>query len=293
MLNIEIDTLQIRYNDTTALDDLSFTLSGNKIIGLLGRNGSGKSSLLSTLAAYRKPSAGAVRINGQPVFENARIMSQICLIGESGTIADKGDKVQDVLDIARHLRLDWDAAYASRLLERFEVPLRKSVGDLSLGKRSALGIVIGLASRAPLTMFDESHLGMDVPSRIAFQEELLADFMEHPRTIIISTHQIEELSALFEEVVIIDHGKLVAHEETEVLRMRGTEVTGPLEEVDRFVASLRVLSDKQLGRTKSAMVFGAIDDAQRRQAQAAGLDLGPISLQDLFVHLTEAPGVPQ
>jgi hypothetical protein len=114
-------------------------------------------------------------------------------------------------------------------------------------------MTFGLASRAPVTLFDESHLGMDAPSRAAFHDEVLSDFMAHPRTIVISTHLIDELSPLFEEVVIIDNGRLVLQDETEVLRARGADVTGPAEAVDRFVAGHTVLRERQLGRTKSAM----------------------------------------
>ena len=80
---------------------------------------------------------------------------------------------------------------------------------MSQGQRSALGVILGLASRCPLTIFDESYLGMDAPSRYAFYDELLADYLAYPRTIVLSTHLIEEVSSLFEEVVIIDRGRLL------------------------------------------------------------------------------------
>jgi ABC-2 type transport system ATP-binding protein len=290
MLGIEVEGLRLRYGDTIALDDLTFALDGGKIYGLLGRNGSGKTSLLSVFGAFRKASAGTVLIGGEPVFENPRVTRQVCLIRESGDVGEKSDSIADALRVARQLRQGWDGDYAAKLLERFGLTPRQKLGQLSRGKRSALGIIFGLASRAPLTMFDESHLGMDAPSRQAFQEALLEDFVAHPRTIIVSTHLIEELGALFEEVVIIDEGKLVLHEETDALRARGTAVTGPAELVDRFAAGRTVLDTRQLGRTKSAMVYGSFDAEECQRAREAGLDLGPIALQELFVHLTEPSG---
>jgi ABC-2 type transport system ATP-binding protein len=149
---------------------------------------------------------------------------------------------------------------------------------------------VGLASRSPLTMLDESHVGMDTPTRYAFYDALLNDFMAHPRTIIISTHLIDELSSLLEEVVIIDSGRLVLQEEADVLRSRGTEVTGNASDVDEFTLGLTVLGEKSLGRTKAAMVYGALDGPQLIRARQLGLELGPIALQDLFVHLTEPVG---
>ena len=292
-LDIETRSLELRYGSVTALHDLTFTLTGGRIYGLLGRNGSGKTSLLSVLAGFRKASGGTVLVDGQPVFENPRVTRRVCLIRETGDSGDKDDRVSDALDTAAHLRPGWDDDYADTLIDRFQIPRRRKLGELSLGQRSALGMTFGLASRAPVTLFDESHLGMDAPSRAAFHDELLADFMAHPRTIVISTHLIDELSPLFEEVVIIDTGRLVLQDETEALRARGADVTGPAEAVDRFVTGHTVLRERQLGPTKSAMVYGGLDEQDRRQARDAGLDMGPVALQDLFVHLTQPSGGPR
>src|SRR5690606_6966060 len=99
-------------------------------------------------------------------------------------------RAAEALKMASEIRPDWDEALAGRLVERFEIPIRKRVSALSRGKKSALGVTIGMASRAPLTMFDESYLGMDAPSRYAFYEELLADYSAQPRTFVISSHLI-------------------------------------------------------------------------------------------------------
>jgi ABC-2 type transport system ATP-binding protein len=139
-------------------------------------------------------------------------------------------------------------------------------------------------------MFDESHLGMDPSSRYAFYDELLADFAAQPRTVIISTHLVDEMSALFEDILVLDKGRLVLHEPADELRTRGSSITGPAEAVDqftdRFTDGLTVLGQQRLGRTKSVTVFGVLDDAAR-EAAAADLDIGPLGLQDLFVHLTQ------
>ncbi len=288
-MRVEAQGLTVRYGDVTAVDDISFSLDGNKIYGLLGRNGSGKTSLMSTLAGYRR-AIGTVTLDGVPVFENAAAMRQVCLVRHTADAADKGDKVSYVLEYGAAWRDTWDDAYALELADLFKISLKTKVSELSLGQRSALGVVIGLASRSPLTMLDESHLGMDTPTRYAFYDALLSDFMAHPRTIMISTHLIEELASLLEEVLIIDSGRLVLQEEADVLRSRGTEVTGNAADVDEFTAGLTVLSEKSLGRTKSAMVYGTLDDEQFVHARRLGLELGPIALQDLFVHLTEPVG---
>jgi ABC-2 type transport system ATP-binding protein len=284
--DIEVDNLRVTYGKTTALDGLSCRLEGGKIYGLLGRNGAGKTTLLGVLSAFRRASAGSVRIDGEDPFENARLMRDICFVRE-GSDGTELMRVKDLMNFAAGLRPNWDQAYAETLLKRFELPLGKRVNTLSLGKRSAVRVTLALASRCPLTIFDEAYLGMDAPSRYAFYEEVLNDYLEYPRTVILSTHLIEEFGSLFEQVLILDRGQLLVQEETDTLRERGTAITGPADEVDRFVAGMTVLAEQTLGRTKSATVNEALNEQQRQQARAGGLDLGPVALQDLFVHLTE------
>ncbi|MFO7401350.1 MAG: ABC transporter ATP-binding protein, partial [Actinomycetales bacterium] len=225
-MRIEVEDLVLRYGDVTALDGITLTLEEGKIHGLLGRNGSGKTSLLSVLAAFRKPTAGRVRIDGQPVFENGRVTSRISLIRDVGETVNIGTG-EEALSYAEALRPNWDGEYARSLAELFKIDLKKSVKNMSKGQRSAMGIIVGLASRAPLTMFDEAYLGLDAPARQVFYDQVLADYLAHPRTIIMSTHLIDEVSGLFEEVVIIHKGRVLAHEEKDELLAQGTSVTGP------------------------------------------------------------------
>src|SRR5690606_3707729 len=140
------------------------------------------------------------------------------------------------------------------------------------------------------TMFDEAYLGLDAPSRYTFYDALLEDYAEHPRTIVLSSHLIEEVERLFERVIILDAGRVLVDEEAETLRSRGTTVTGPAAAVDEFTAPWRVVARKALGPTVQAIVVDALPADARTNAAAAGLELGSVPLQDLFVHLTSPLG---
>jgi ABC-2 type transport system ATP-binding protein len=155
-----------------------------------------------------------------------------------------------------------------------------------------VGIIVGLASRAPLTIFDEPYLGLDAVARGLFYDRLLEDYAEHPRTIILSTHLIDEISRLLEHILVIDQGRLILDEEAEALRGRAFAVLGPAAKVDTFTAGKKLLDRQPFGGLVSATVMGTGgngNSSDRWQAEALGLEVVPVSLQQLFVHLTSEP----
>jgi ABC-2 type transport system ATP-binding protein len=284
---IELRGLTVRYGSTVAVDGIDLDLPTGKIYGLLGRNGSGKTSLLSALASFRRPAAGTIRVDGADAFENPAVMRQTCFIRDT-LDTNESDKVRALLTFAGWMRPTWDADYAAKLLDLFEIDPRKRASSLSRGQKSAVGIVLGLASRAPLTILDETYLGMDAVARAAFYRELLDDYLAHPRTIILSTHLIEEVADLFERVIIIDRGRVLLHEETDELRGRGVTVTGPAMAVGEFVVGRPVLGEQSLGGVSAVTLDWRPTPEEVARGESAGLTFGPVGLQDLFVHLTSS-----
>ena len=286
-----LDGVTVRFGRTTALDGVDLTLRPGVVTGLLGRNGAGKSTLLQVLAGFTRAAAGDVVVgppgHQESPWENAWVTSGVHLVRGSGDLmAD--ELVKWSLRQYANLRPQWDADLAGRLLDLFEIDPRAKAGALSRGKRTAVGAVIGLASRAPLTIFDEAYLGMDAPTRYAFYDELLADYAEHPRTVVLSSHLVEETERLFEDVVVLDGGRVLLAEPAEELRERGHSLTGPAAAVGRLVdaavaAGARELHRQRLGGTVQVTLEGPADHAA---ARAAGVEVGAVPVHDLFVRLT-------
>jgi ABC-2 type transport system ATP-binding protein len=288
---IELRGVTVRYGDTVAVDDVHLQLPTGAIYGLLGRNGSGKTSLLSALASFRRPTAGTVVVDGAEAFENPAVTRATCFVGDTLDVLGQ-ERVCQVLGLASRLRPHWDAGYAAKLAELFGIDRRKRVQSLSRGQKSAVGAILGLASRTPLTIFDEAYLGMDAVARTTFYRELLNDYLAHPRTIILSTHLIDEVADLFERVVIIDRGRILLHEEADELRGRGAVVTGPAAAVESFTAGRTVLATQSLGGVRADTVYGRLEPSELRRGEAAGLTFGPVALQNLFIHLTSTGEMP-
>lgn len=274
-----------RYRDTTALDNVGFRLEENTITGLLGRNGAGKTTLMQILAGQEFADSGSAEVFGEAPAENDRVLRDVCFIKESQKYPDHF-KVHHVLRSARMLYPNWDEDYARELVEDFALPPRKHVKRLSRGMLSALGVIIGLASRAPLTFFDEPYLGLDAVARQMFYDRLLADYAENPRTVVLSTHLIDEASDLIEHVVVIDRGQVLFDEDADDLRGGAVTVSGPAAEVEAFTGVCDRLRVERLGNTARVTVRGTFSPSDQTDAKARGLELEPVSLQQLIVHST-------
>jgi ABC-2 type transport system ATP-binding protein len=282
---VEVRGLTKSYGKETAVRDVSFTLEENKIYGLLGRNGAGKTTIMHMITAQQFATSGMLKVFGEEPYENNRVLSQVCFIKESQKYPDNY-RVIDVLEVSGLFFPNWDKAYAYKLIEDFRLPLKRRMKKLSRGMLSAVGIIVGLASRAPLTIFDEPYLGLDAVARGLFYNRLIEDYAEHPRTVVLSTHLIDEVSQLLEHVMVIDQGKLILNEDTEVLRGKALSVAGTTVQVDEFTKGREVIHRQPFGGLLTATVIGAGKAEDRKRAEALGLTVAPVSLQQLIVHLT-------
>ncbi len=287
---INLENVSLKYGNTVALNNVSLKLPEQAICGLLGRNGAGKTSLLSLLCAYRRPTSGTITISGENPYENRNIMPQIALIYDDQSEIENAFQVKDLFKITAALRPNWDAAYAEKLIKLFEIPIKKTMGDLSHGMCSAVRVIIGLAGQTPITIYDEAYLGMDAAMRKLFINELLSDYMQRPKLILFSTHFVNEMEGLFSEAIIINKGQVIAHDDCDNLRSKGTAVTGFSEVVDSFTNGREILSQRALGRQKEVVLFGELSENDRLAAEKTGLEFSHPSLQDLFIYMTEKGG---
>ena len=282
---VQASGLTKRYGDFTAVDGVDLTIEPNRIYGLLGRNGAGKTTIMQLLTGQLFPSAGTLRVFGQEPAEHADVLRKLCFIAESQRYPDMFTAA-DVFAAAPWFHENWDAALATRLIADFRLPVKRRIKKLSRGQLSAVGVIVGLASRAPLTFFDEPYLGLDAVARHIFYDRLLEDYADHPRTIVLSTHLIDEVANLLEHVILIDQGRIILDRDAEEVRGSASTVAGPTAAIETFVADRPVIGRQALGGLASVTIDGRLDAAARQQAAELGLELAPVSLQQLIVHLT-------
>jgi ABC-2 type transport system ATP-binding protein len=284
---ISVAGLSRRYRGQLALDNVSFDIEPGSITGLLGRNGAGKTTLLRILAGAEFPSAGSVTMLGASPFKSDALLSRMVFVREDQRYPNYGlpggFKVWHALRAASWFYPDWDAGLAESLAADFGLPPGRAVQRLSRGARSALGIVIGLAARAEVTLFDEPYAGLDPVARQLFYDRLLADYAEHPRTVLLSTHLIDEVAGLLERVVVIDSGRVVLDAAADEIRGAATSVSGPAIAVAEFTAGRTVWSRRRIASQESAVVAGPLDQADHARATALHLHLEPLSMQQVVV----------
>lgn len=280
---ISLTGLTRSYRGQLALDDVTFDIDGASITGLLGRNGAGKTTLMRIIGALEFASTGQVRVFGASPVENDAVLRRIVLVREDQTYPEL--RVRYLLRVASWFYPNWSSELAERLVADFDIPFNRRVRNLSRGMRSELGIVIGLASRAEVTLFDEPYAGLDAVARQLFYDRLLADFAEHPRTVLVSTHLIDEVADLLERVLVIDRGRIVLDANADSLRGAATTVSGSAAAVTEFVEGRTTWDRRRAGSQESVIVSGALDDRDRAEAQRLNLNLAPVSLQQLVAHL--------
>lgn len=282
---IQVTHLSRRYRGTTALDGITVNFAKDQIHGLLGRNGAGKTTLMSIIAAQDWPTAGEVTVLGQTPHENEQVLPSICFVREDQRYPDDA--------LARHAFAaaslayeNWDWEFANQLIADFGVPAKTKVKKMSRGQKSAVAVIIGLASRAEVTFFDEPYMGLDAIARQLFYDRLLEDYAEHPRTVVLSSHLIDEIAHLIENVVLIDHGTVLLDEPVEDLRDRAVTLVGRADAVSEMTAGREVLSQENMGRLARVTILGTLTEQEHHRVRQLELDLQPVSLQQLIVRLT-------
>jgi len=282
---LEVQNITKSYGSKNALNNVSIKLQENKIYGLLGRNGAGKTTLLNLITNKICATSGQILYMNENVWENGKVQSNICYMTEKNMFP-KDMKVKEILETGKLFYPEFDMEYALKLAGIFKIDLKKKFKNLSKGYESMVKIVVALASNAPLVIFDEPVLGLDAAVRDIFYRVLVENFAEKPRTFIISTHLIEEVSDLIEEAIILKEGNLLFQKPVEDILTMGYCVAGKASNVDTYTKGRKVIYEENVGNFKTATIFESEENKNVGLAKELEADIVPMQLQKLFVHLT-------
>jgi ABC-2 type transport system ATP-binding protein len=204
---VEAHALTKRYGDITALDGFNLEVAAGRIVGLIGPNGSGKTTALKTLLGLARPDGGELKVLGlDPGRDRKQLMRRVAYIADTG-ILPRWMKVAHVLDFVERVNPAFDRKVAEAALARTDVSASRRISGLSKGMHVQLHLALVLAIDAELLVLDEPTLGLDILYRQRFYDTLLNDYFEDGRSILVTTHEVREIEHILTDVVFIDHGR--------------------------------------------------------------------------------------
>jgi ABC-2 type transport system ATP-binding protein len=273
---VEARDLSKRYGNFVALDHVNFTLQPGRIVGLIGRNGAGKTTVLKTilgLSSYQ----GSVQVLGmEPERDRNALMSDVCFIADSAVLP-RWLTVAHAIDYVAGVHPRFDRKRADEVLATTSIRRGSRIGELSKGMITQLHLALILAIDARLLVLDEPTLGLDLIYRRQFYDTLLNDYFDKERTILLTTHQVEEVEHLLTDVLFIDRGRMLLDAATEDLAARFQQLT---------VAPDKIDAARALGPFYVRELFGRTIMLYENQAAAGLAALGDVStpgIADLFV----------
>ena len=286
---IEARGLRKNFGSTVALDGIDLHVEAGRILGLIGPNGAGKTTALNAILGLT-PYEGQLRVLGHdPWSERDQLMRDVCFIADVA-ILPRWMRVSQALAYVEGVHPRFDRAKAETFLARTKIQAKSKVRELSKGMVTQLHLALVMAIDARLLVLDEPTLGLDILYRKQFYDALLNDYFDRSRTIVVTTHQVEEVQNVLTDLMFINQGRIVLSCTMEEFESRYAEVTVRPEQVAAARALHPIYERQALGR--STFLF---DHADRQQLARYG-DVRTPSIADLFVavmgnHATESTTV--
>ncbi|MDR1411795.1 MAG: ABC transporter ATP-binding protein [Spirochaetaceae bacterium] len=273
---IEFQNVTKRYGKITALRDFSITIDRPGIYCLLGRNGAGKTTLLKAIAGHIAASSGTVMVNGKAAGMLA--MPGNVHFVEMGA-AQFNIRLTGLFNAAAEINPAFDTGFALKMARRFRLDLKKRYRQLSFGMKAMAGTLIALSSGKDILILDEPVLGFDPVMRKTFYELLQESCDAKPRTVVVSTHIIDEIAKIAERLIIIDRGQLKLYCDMNEVDEKAYSVTGPAEYVKAATDGLRVIGETRAGGFLSRHIYDA------RIETSGNYSVASLGLQDFFIGL--------
>lgn len=241
---IQCKNILKKYRGKEILKDVSFQIEEHKIVGLIGRNGAGKSTLLNILAGHSRPTAGQVSIYQDSPLSLAAATNTIFI--EEGMTFAANSNIEQIFKTASRFYPNWQQELAEKLLHYVGISDKSFPSSLSKGQRSSFHLIYGLAARCAITLLDEPMNGMDEAIRSDMYRAILKEYIAYPRTIVISSHHLQEIEHLVEEILLIHHGQVVVHQAVEEIQQYAVRIVGQPEQLAPYRAHALFEGNREL-----------------------------------------------
>lgn len=288
---VKIDNLTKKFGTHAALDNFSLEVKKGSAYGLLGTNGAGKSTLLRLLAGVYKADSGSITIDGQPVFDNVAIKQRLLLISDE-TSQFNHMTLKQMHDFYKTFYPRFDEKTFERLHEILDLPLNKTLSTFSKGMKRQSAVICGLSASPDYLFLDEAFDGLDPTMRIAVKKMIIDAMCESDMTVILSSHNLNEIEEFCDTVGLLHEGKLVFNRELDVLKgiVHKLQCSFEVPPTKEDFPSLDILTIDQKNGLTNIIVRGDADEslAQVKAKNPRFCDLIPLSLEEIFIYEMEA-----
>ena len=286
MTVIQCQNVTKTYGSQIILEDLNFSIKKNTLTGIIGRNGVGKTTLMKMIAGFIQESSGTLDVFSEPPFNSLKVSSNT-IFTDDLMLFPQNMRLIDILNECERFYFRWDHELALRLLDYFSLHPQLKPRVLSKGKRSTFYAVIGLASRSPLTIFDEPTTGMDAVVRKDFYRALLKDYIAHPRTILLSSHHVEEIEDLLEDVLLIHDQKVLFHDSVTTLQETFVNLTGKEQLLAKHIPRQDIITFKTTGPYVIWTVKNQFTNDVLEAMRKDNIRISSVSANEAYIALTQ------
>ncbi len=288
---IKIHNLTKKYDDCTAIDNLSLCISQGSICGLIGPNGSGKSTLLRTIAGIYFPEGGYVKIDGENPFENPEIKNLISFVPDNIYFPNLAT-INSLARMYNKIYSNFDIDYFKELTQKFPLNLNQNIAKFSKGMKRQVAILLALASKPKYLLIDENFDGLDPVAYNYIKEILISEISKNSITVVISSHNLQQLENICDSIAFIHNGKLVMHKDVFNNNVHKVQAVFK-EKIDNSI--LETVNAKNIsttGRVTKMIVSGEIDNILKKinTLNPEFIETIPITLEEQFIYEMEELG---
>lgn len=286
---IDTNELTIDYGNHLALKNVTVQLNENQLIGLIGRNGSGKTTFMKACAGLLEPTAGYIKVLNSNPINKIEVLEQV-IYSYPSVPFHESNTLNRLFDYFKMFYPNFDQSFAEKLLSFFSLKPSFRYKDLSQGMSSIFNFIWALSTRAKITLLDEPVVGMDVTVRKKVYEILLRDYMEHPRTIVVSSHMLSEMEDILSEILLIDKGTLIFYKDLDEVNAMAYRVDGAKEDIEAFINNRYTLYKKYNTLGSFAIIDGNCDSNSMKECKELNLIISKVRAEELCVYYTKQKG---
>lgn len=284
MITVELDKVKKSFGNALVIDDIDLKLEDGKTYALLGRNGSGKTTLMNLMCTKYLPDSGEIKLMDEVAYENDRVLSDICFMKDF-VPAFEDMKVSAIFKYAEKFYARWNKKLEEKLTRQFGLEVKKVYGFLSKGQQTAVGLIVGLCSNTRILLLDEIYSGLDAVARKELYTIIMEEQERYTRTMVLSSHLIEEMTNLFSDVIILHDGKIILNDSLDTVQTKARKLTGRKDAED-ILSSKNVLGRSAVGTMSEIYLYDDLSDSELTELSGRGYKVASMNLQELFTAMT-------